>query len=128
MQSEKNHKGKIAVLRVIAVGRAESIAPADLGREFPERSSAEFQRFSKAVDESDPTARARRRARITRTLLALALIGLVGLTLSLLKGRMPESTLQSADVARLKRQVCQAAMGFTRQQREPLESACPVHP
>jgi hypothetical protein len=128
MDAEKDHQGEFAVLRVIA-GRAGSAALADLERECPEPSAAEFHRFLKAANEThpDPTARARRRAR-TRALLALVLIGLTLLTVFLAGGRKEEGTAQAAELTRLQREVCRRALPFTHRTPSALESLCQPHP
>jgi hypothetical protein len=126
MDAENDHRGGFAILRVIA-GGAGSAAPGDLERECPELSAAEFQRFLKAANETDPDpmARARRRARITRTLLALLLIGLAGLAVFLAGGRKEEGTAQAAEVTRLRREICRSALRFAHRTPDELERLCP---
>lgn len=104
MDAEKD-EDQLVVLRVIA-GRARSAAPADLERECPELSAAAFQRFVKAANETDLTVRALRRARITRRLLALVLVGLVRLIVFSAGGRKEEGTTQGAELTRLQHEVC----------------------
>jgi hypothetical protein len=118
--------GEWAVLRVIA-GRAGSVAPADFERECPELSAAEFRRFLKAANETDPdsTARADRRARIIRALLALVL--LAGLAVFLAGGRK-EGAARAAEFARVQREVCRSALRFAHRTPDVVERLCPPSP
>ena len=127
MGAEKDHQGEFAVLRVV-VGGARSAAPTDLERECPELSAAEFRRFLKPANETDPTTRAHRRVRITRALLALVLLALAGLAVFLAGGRKEEGAARAAELARVQREVCRSALRFAHRTPDELERLCPPSP
>lgn len=127
MGAEKDHQGEFGVLRVV-VGDDRSAAPTDLERECPELSAAEFRRFLKPANETDPTTRAHRRVRITSALLALVLLALAGLAVFLAGGRKEEGTARAAELARLQREICRSALQFAHRTPDELERLCPPSP
>lgn len=127
MGAEKDHQGEFAALRVVA-GGGRSVALADLERECPELSAAAFQRFLKAANETDPTTRAHRRARLTWALLALVLLVLAGLAVLLARGRKEEAAARAAEFTRLQREVCRSTLPFTHRTPNELERLCPSRP
>lgn len=129
MDEEEDGPSEAALQKL--VGLAGRRVPSLPERDYPNLSAAEFRRFLRAANESRPGHKARwpcRAAAGKRALLALALLGLTVLTLVLAAGREGEGILPATEISRLKREVCHAAMGFTRQRRESLESVCEAPP
>jgi hypothetical protein len=122
--AEKDHQGEFAVLRVIG-GGSRSAALTDPERECPELSAAEFRGFLRHANETDPTTRARRRARITRALLALVLLALAGLAGFLAGGRKEEGAARAAELARVQREICRSALRFAHRTPDEVERLCP---
>jgi hypothetical protein len=127
-ESNNHHLGEPRVLRFTGAMTPTRPPLASPEAEFAELSIAEFQRFLRAAHS--PTRGGKvsplRRTRAL-TVLAVGLIALTALTYFVATREREEDTAHAAEAARLKREVCQVAMGFTRHS-EPLESVCQVHP